>query len=120
MRIGEWINSAMNHAFSAGIPRPPGELTGRLFLIACSLGIAIGVVATVGMLLAATAFATASTFVIPLVVTFEGFHDANGANAVTVTGSWGMAGAVMIVFTFLLSLFLLRRLGASTESKTRA
>lgn len=33
---------------------------GRLFVIACSFGIAIGVVATAGMLLAATAFATAS------------------------------------------------------------
>lgn len=100
-------------ALNAGTSRPPGEIAGRLFVIACSVGIAIGVVATAGMLLAATAFATASTFVVPLVATFEGFHDTGGTNAVTVTGSWTMAGALTIILTFLLSFFILRRPGPS-------
>ncbi len=85
----------------------------RLFLIASSLGIAIGIVATAGMLLAATAFATASTFVIPLVARPEGFHDAQGTHAVTVTGSWAMAGAATIILTLLLSFLVLRRFGSS-------
>lgn len=89
---------------------------GRLFLIACSLGIAIGVVATAGMLLAATAFATASTLVVPLVATFEGFHDAGGTKAVTVTGSWGMAGALTIMLAFVLTLLVLRRTESLRDS----
>lgn len=100
-------------ALDAGISEPTSEIAGRLFIIACSLGIAIGLVATAGMLLAAAAFATASTFVVPLVATFEGFRDAGGTNAVTVTGTWVMAGAVTIVLTFLLSCLVLRRLGSS-------
>lgn len=90
-----------------------GELARHLFLIACSLGITVGLVATAGMLLAATAFATASTLVVPLVATFEGFHDTGGTNAVTVTGSWTMAGAVTIVLAILLSFLILRCLGSS-------
>lgn len=95
---------------------PSGEVPGRLFVVACSLGIVVGIVATAGMLLAAAAFATASTFVIPLIATFEGFHDAEGVNAVTVTGSWAMAGALTITLTVLLSFFILRRLGYSPNS----
>lgn len=86
-------------------------IAGRLFLIACSLGIAVGLIATAGMLLTATAFATARTFVIPLVATFEGFRDTGGSNAVTVTGSWAMAGILTIVLAFLLASFALRRPG---------
>lgn len=85
------------------------EIAGPLFLIACCLGIAIGVVAIMGMLLAAAAFASASTFVVPLVATFEGFHDAGGTNAVTVTGSWAMAGVFTIMLAALLSFLVLRR-----------
>lgn len=100
-------------ASSAGSAGSPSEIAERLFLIACSLGIAIGVVATAAMLLAATAFATASTFVVPLVATFGGFRNAGGTNAVTVTGSWVTAGAVTIILTFVLSFFVLRRRGSS-------
>ncbi|MFS0911277.1 hypothetical protein AB3M89_05755 [Microbacterium sp. 179-I 3D2 NHS] len=91
------------------------QVAGRLFITACSLGIAVGVVATAGMLLAAAAFATGRTFVIPLVATFEGFRDAAGTNAVTVTGSWATAVAGTIILTSLLSHFVLRRLGASAD-----
>lgn len=107
-------------ALNDGISGSPSEIAGRVFIIACSLGIAIGVVATAGMLLAAAAFATASTFVVPLVATFEGFHDAGGTNAVSVTGSWAMAGALTVILTFLLSLFVLRRFGSSADNNTRA
>ncbi|WP_435748731.1 hypothetical protein [Microbacterium sp. PMB16] len=103
-----------------GEERGCAGIAGRFFLIACSLGIAIGLIAIVGMLLAATAFATARTFVIPLVATFEGFRDTGGTNAVTVTGSWAMAGVVTIIFAFLLSFFALRRPGSSTDSNARA
>lgn len=107
-------------ALNAGASRPPGELAERLFIIGCSLGIVIGVVATAGMLLAANAFATASTIVVPLVATFEGFRDEGGSNAVTVTGSWAMTGIVTIISTFLLSFFLLRRHGSSADSNGQA
>jgi len=107
-------------AVNAGVSGRPSEITGRLFIIACSFGIAIGVIATAGMLLAATAFATASTFLIPLVATFEGFQDAGGTNAVIVTGSWAMAGALTILLTCFLSFFILRRSGSSGDSNTRA
>lgn len=107
----------MSHprALNAHISGPSSEIAGRLFVIACSLGIAIGVVATAGMLLAATAFASASILVVPLVATFEGFRDAGGTNAVTVTGSWAMAGALTIILTSLLSFFILRRRGSSAD-----
>jgi hypothetical protein len=101
---------------NAGISRPTDEIARRLFLVACCLGIAIGVVAIAGMLLAASAFATASTFVVPLVVTFEGFRDMPGTNAVTVTGSWAMAGALVVTLTFVLSFFVLRRREALEDS----
>lgn len=105
-------------ALNAGVSGTPNEIVGRLFIIVCSLGIAIGVVATAGMLLAASAFATVSTFVVPLVATFEGFRDAGGTNAVTVTGSWTMTGVVTIIGTFLLSFFLLRGSGSSADNNT--
>ncbi|KJQ55601.1 hypothetical protein [Microbacterium sp. SA39] len=102
-------------ALDASVSGHSSEIAGRLFIIACSLGIAIGVVATAGMLLAATAFATASTLVVPLVATFEGFQDVAGTNAVTVTGSWAMAGALMIILASLLSFFVLRRPGPPAD-----
>jgi uncharacterized membrane protein (UPF0136 family) len=105
---------ALDASFSAST----SEVAGRLFIIGCSLGIAIGVVATAAMLLAATAFATASTFTIPLVATFEGFRDTGGTNAVTVTGSWAMAAALTVVLTLLLSFFVLRRFGTSADRPT--
>ncbi|WP_449407308.1 hypothetical protein [Microbacterium maritypicum] len=91
------------------------EIAGRVFVIAFSLGIAVGVVGTVAMMLAAAAFATASTFVIPFVATFDGFRDAGGTNAVTVTGSWEMAGVLTVALAFLLSIAVLRRAGASSH-----
>lgn len=107
-------------ALDAGTSGPASEIAGRLFIVAYSLGIAVGIVTTAGMLLAATAFATASTLVVPLVATFQGFHDAGGTNAVTVTGSWAMAGAVTIILTFLLSFVALRCSWSSADSNTRA
>lgn len=100
-------------AIGAGTSEARSEIAGRLFIIACSLGIAFGVVATAGILLAATAFATASTFVVPLVASFEGFREAGGTNAVTVTGSWVMAGAVTIILAFPLSFLVIRRPASS-------
>lgn len=97
-----------------------GPLAERFFVIGCSLWAAVGLVATAGMLLAAAAFTTARTFVVPLVATFEGFHDIGGANAVTVTGSWAMAGAVTIIVASVLSFLIIRRFGSSTDSTRRA
>lgn len=99
--------------------RPASEVGGRLFVIACSLGIATGVVVTAGMLLAAAAFATADTLVIPFLATFEGFLDAEGVNAVTITGSWGTVAALTSVLAVLLSTLILRRLRSRPEGQPR-
>lgn len=99
----------MTPGIDASASEPRSEVAGRVFVAACSLGIAVGLVAIAGMLLAAAAFATASTFAIPFIVTFEGFRDADGTNAVTVTASWVTAGALTIVLTGLMSIFFLRR-----------
>lgn len=93
------------------MPSRTTDLTGHVFVIACSLAITLGLVATTGVLLAAAAFTTTSTLAIPLIATFEGFLDAGGTNAVTVTGSWTMAGALTIAIAALLSFVLLRRAG---------
>ncbi|WP_341935918.1 hypothetical protein MRBLWO14_001598 [Microbacterium sp. LWO14-1.2] len=106
----------MTRALDARTSEPSGEIAGRLFVVACSLGIAAGIVAIAGMLLAAAAFATASTFTIPLVATFEGFRDAGGTNAVTVTGSWAMAGGLTTLLAILLSHFMLRRFGSAARA----
>lgn len=108
----------MTRALDARSSEPSSEIAGRLFVVACSLGIAAGIVAIAGMLLAAAAFATASTFAIPLVATFEGFRDVGGTNAVTVTvtGSWAMAGGLTLTLALLLSLFVRRCLGTSGGS----
>ncbi|WP_144875951.1 hypothetical protein [Microbacterium sp. 1.5R] len=102
----------MSHSptLSVVAAKPSGDRAGRVFVIACSIGIAAGVVAITGMLLAAGAFANASTIVIPLIASFEGFLDADGVNAVTITGSWAMAGAVTVVLALALSFFILRLL----------
>ncbi|WP_157550790.1 hypothetical protein [Microbacterium sp. Root553] len=94
------------------------DLAGRLFVIACSLGITIGLIATAGMLLAAAAFTTASTFTIPFIATFEGFHDVGGMNAVTITGSWATSAGFAILLGFLLSVVILR-VGQHRSSSNR-
>jgi hypothetical protein len=109
-----------NRALDASGSASSSDTAGRFFIIACCLAIATGLVATAGMLLAAAAFATASTFVIPFIVTFEGSHDAGGTNAVTITGSWVTAGALTLVLAGLLSLLLLRRFEASNVGDVRA
>ncbi|KNY05160.1 hypothetical protein AKH00_12290 [Microbacterium sp. GCS4] len=88
-------------------------------MIACLFGGVSGLIATVGMLLAAVAFTTARTIVIPFIATFEGFHDSGGTNAVTVTGSWAMAGALTIALTIIASFFVLRHLGSSPSATPR-
>lgn len=106
---------SQSHALNDDTSKPSRDISGRLFIVASSLGISAGVVATIGMLLAAAAFATASTIGIPLVATFEGFRDAEGVNAVTVTGSWATAVALTIILAFLLSFFILRRFESSAD-----
>ena len=109
----------MTRALDARASEPSSEIAGRLFVVTCSLGIAAGIVAIAGMLLAAAAFATASTFTIPLVATFEGFRDVGGTKAVTVTGSWAMAGVLTLALAFLLSFFVLRRVAPSGNGVSR-
>ncbi|MFJ4223698.1 hypothetical protein [Microbacterium sp. NPDC089695] len=101
---------------------PPriNELAPRLFIVACPLGIVAGLVATAGMLLAVTAFATARTIIIPFVATFDGFHDGGETNAVSITGSWEAAGALVLALTFLLSFALFRRVRTPDDHHLRA
>jgi hypothetical protein len=110
----------MSRALDASAPKSSSDILGRLLIITWCLGITAGLVATAGMLLAAAAFATASTFVIPFIVTFEGSHDAGGTNAVTVTGTCATAGVLTVVLAGLLSLLLLRRFEASNVGDVRA
>lgn len=104
----------------ASTSNPSSEVSGRIFIVVCSLAITTAVIATAGMLLAAAAFATARTFVIPFVATFEGFRDAGGTNAVIITGSWLMASALTIVLASVLSFRVIRRFGSSADSIRRA
>lgn len=113
------MRNRMTRALDARTSEPSSENAGRLFVVTCSLGIAAGIVAIAGMLLAAAAFATASTFIVPLVASFEGFRDVGGTNAVTVTGSWAMAGGLTLTLAFLLSFFVLRRVAPSGSGVSR-
>ncbi|CAH0230336.1 MULTISPECIES: hypothetical protein [Plantibacter] len=79
------------------------------FMVACALGISIGVTAIMGMLLAALAFSQTTTIVVPFIATFHGFLDTTGTHAVTVTGSWAAAGVVAMVVAAALSALAARR-----------
>lgn len=66
----------------------PSRDTGRIFVVLCSLAIAIGITFIGAVLFAAVAFVNGTTIDIPFVATFRGFVDSTGSNAVTVDGSW--------------------------------
>ncbi|WP_139205458.1 hypothetical protein [Plantibacter sp. MMLR14_011] len=79
------------------------------FMVACALGISIGVTAIIGMLLAALAFSQTTTIVVPFIATFHGFLDTTGTQAVTVSGSWAAAGILAMVAAAALSALAARR-----------
>ena len=90
----------------------------RVFVMVCTLGIAIGAVAIAGMSFAAYAFSTAATITLPLIANFEGFRDGSGSPAVTVTGSWAAVGVVVAIVTALL-LFVILRPGSARPRQGR-
>lgn len=75
----------------------------RIFVMVCTLGIAIGAVAIAGMAFAAYAFLTATTITLPFIANFVGVRDGSGSPAVTVTGSWPAVGVVVAVLAALLA-----------------
>ncbi len=71
----------------------------RVFVMACSFAIAIGLTVIAALTLAALAFVHVITIQIPLVATFRGFPAEGGAHAVIVQGSWGGALGVVLLLT---------------------
>ena len=84
----------------------------RIFVMVCTLGIAVGAVGIAAMAFAAYAFSTATTITLPLIANFVGFRDGSGSPAVTVTGSWPAVGVVVAILAALL-LFVTLRLGSA-------
>jgi hypothetical protein len=87
----------------------------RVFVMICSVAIAIGIVAIAAMLLAALAFANGTTVGIPLVATFDGLREISSAPTVTITGSWIAAGIVTAVLALPLWIVALRYRSTSSE-----
>jgi len=86
----------------------------RLFMMACSFAISIGVTIIAALALTALAFGQVVMIQIPLVATFRGFSAEGGAHAVTVQGSWGGAlGVVLLLATPLCAVAIAHRGGGS-------
>lgn len=85
----------------------------RVFVMVCSLAIAIGITAIATMLLAAIAFASGTTVGIPLVATFDGLREMSSSPTVTITGSWIAAGIVTVILALPLWIVALRNRNAS-------
>lgn len=81
----------------------------RIFVMACSVAIATGIVAIAGMCLAGVAFSNATTITIPWIATFDGFRDESGSPAVTITASWQAAAVVTLALAAALWVVMLRR-----------
>lgn len=82
----------------------------RVFVMASSFAISIGVTIVAALALTALAFAQVITIQIPLVATFSGFFAGGGAHAVTVHASWGGAlGVVLLLATPLCAVALAHR-----------
>jgi len=84
--------------------------------MACSVFIAVGVVAVAGMLLAALAFSTGARIIIPLVATFDGVRTVADAPIVRVDGSWSTVGILVLILS-LPPYLLAIRYGSGPEKK---
>ena len=80
----------------------------RIFVMACSLCISIGLVIIAGLSFASYAFANSVTIAIPWIARFDGYVDVNGSPAVTIRGSWSSVLAATAVLAFSLLLVALR------------
>lgn len=86
----------------------------RVFVLACTAGIVIGLMGIAAMLLAALAFTTGTTIVVPFVATFNGVRDTPGSPMVVVTGSWIAASVAAVILVSPLWIATLRINSASS------
>lgn len=88
----------------------------RIFVMACSLCISIGLVVIAGLSFASYAFANSVTIAIPWIASFDGYVDVNGSPAVTVRGSWI---AVLAATAIVASSLMLVALCSERSSRAR-
>lgn len=81
----------------------------RVFVVLCSFGIAMGLVVITGFALAGYAFANAATITVPGIARFDGFVDASGSPAVTISGSWEAVIVATVIVACSLGVVALRR-----------
>ena len=88
-----------------GEPDQTSTRAATAFIALQSLVLSIGLVLITGMLSAAAAFAQGITISIPFVAAFHGYAEADGSQAVSMTGSW--VGALLLVAALTTALTLL-------------